>query len=391
MRHCGEKVVSEAVIAHLRCASGGGGGADRVIFNTVRRLQGGVFGQAVLYLVKKGTTVSGLVDPLHRAGVPCQIIPGGRVFDFSQFFWVRRFVLKNRVGILHCHDAKADIYGFLLRLLHPSLKVVSTLHGWTGKTRRGRLYSRLDKAVLKRFDAVIAVSEHTAAIARDYGIRRLWVVHNGIDPDEWCFESPGRSPQDKAPFTVAFVGRISAEKGPLEFVKIAQAIVLKRPASRFVVMGEGPDLPAMKAAVALSGLDGNFDFCGYQPPETLKAAYGAMDVLILPSRCEGLPMAILEAFSRGVCVAAFSVGGIPELITHGHTGLLVSPGDTAGLATQILTLQQDASLSSRLRVNAREAVVTRFGVQSQVGKLEAIYGDILNPTRVKNTTNIVAT
>ena len=364
-------------VAHLRCASGGGGGADRVIFNTVYRLQVGLFSQAVLYLVKPGTDVIGLVEPLRQRGLLCQVMPGRRIFDLGQFLAVRRFVFDHKVRILHCHDAKADIYGFLLRLMHPSLKVISTLHGWTEKTRRGRLYSRLDKTALRRFDAVIAVSDHTAGIARSHGLRHVYLVHNGIDTDEWQPAPSMQSWQPDHPFTIGFVGRISSEKGPMEFVEVARKIFLQHPLTRFVVVGEGPDLPAMKETVVSAGLGNNFDFLGYQPPKALKMAYMSMDALLLSSRREGLPMAVLEACAMGVCVAAFAVGGVPEIIVHGQNGLLAQPGNTDDLATQVLTLKQDVSLSRTIRSNARATVVSRFSVQSQVRQLEAVYADMV--------------
>jgi glycosyltransferase involved in cell wall biosynthesis len=374
-------MIPKTIIAHLRCASGGGGGADRVIYNTVRRLQDGPFGQTVLYLVNEGTDVSGLLDPLRQQGVLCHVMPGRRVFDLRQFLSVRRFVLKHKVRILHCHDAKADIYGFLLRLTYPSLKVISTLHGWTEKTRRGRLYGRLDKTVLRWFDVAIAVSEHTARLAREHGIQRVRVVHNGLDPEEWR-TAPAMEPRPGShPFTIAYVGRISSEKGPLEFVEIARVVILQQPDIRFVVLGEGPDLPAMKTAVEAAGLGENFDFRGYQTQEELKKVYRAVDVLVLPSRREGLPMTILEACSMEVCVAAFSVGGVPEIITHGRNGLLAQPGNIAELAAQILALRQDALLSARLRSNGRATVVNRFSVQAQVRELEAVYADTLRDDR----------
>lgn len=380
----------DKVIAHLRCATGGGGGADRVIVNTVRGLRNGPFRQTVIYLVKAGADVSGLVAPLCQLGLLCQVMPGCRIFDVRQFLAVHRFVSENKVGILHCHDAKADVYGFLLHLIRPSLKVVSTLHGWTEKTRRGMLYSRLDKTVLRRFDAVIAVSEHTARIARENGIHRVCVIHNGIDPELWRPAPSEGARSGGYPFTIAFVGRISMEKGPLEFVNLAREIARRQPDSRFVVIGEGPDLPAMKEAAAAAGLSASFDFRGYMPPETLKSAYPDLDVLALTSRREGLPMTILEACAMGVCVAAYSVGGIPEVIQQGHNGLLAQPGNTAELAGQILSLRGNARLGASLRSNAKAIIGERFSIQAQVRQLEAVYETILNGKPVSDRSGAIS-
>lgn len=378
-------------VTHLRCASGGGGGADRVILNTVPRLQSGRFSQSVLYLSRTESDAAGLVEPLRTQGVPCQVFPGHRVFDLRQFLAVRRFVMEHRVRILHCHDAKADVYGFLLRLMRPSLKVVSTLHGWTEKTRRGRLYSRLDKAMLRRFDAVIAVSGHTAGIAGNNGIHRVTVIHNGIDADLWRPGSPVKAPGSSRPFTIAFIGRLSAEKGPLEFVGLAREVEHRLPGNRFVVIGEGPELAAMKGAAEAAGLGASFDFRGYQDAESLKAAYSGIDVLALPSRREGLPMAVLEACAMGVSVAAYSVGGVPEIIAHGQNGLLAQPGNMGELAGRIVAIRQDEGLGARLGSQARAVIVERFSVQAQVRQLEAVYEAFLNSASRKIRDGAVST
>lgn len=381
---------SALCVVQLRCASGGGGGADRVILNTVPRLQSGRFTQSVIYLARKESDVDGLVEPLRRQGVSCQVLAGCRVFDLPQFLAVRRYVIEHKVRILHCHDAKADLYGFLLRLIRPSLKVLGTLHGWTEKTRRGRLYSRLDKTVLKRFDAVIAVSGHTAGIAESNGIRRVTVIHNGIDPDLWCPPSLEDIRSADAPFTIAFIGRISPEKGPLEFVKLAREIVRQQRDSRFWVLGEGPELPAMKAAAEAAGLGGSFEFRGHQSPETLRSAYRDVDVLALTSLREGLPMAVLEACAMGVCVAAFSVGGVPEIIEHGQNGLLAQPGNIGELAGHILSLRRDTRLCSKLRRQARERIVAQFSVRNQVKQLEAVYAKLLEDGTNKNRDGVMS-
>ena len=373
----------EKNVVHLRCASGGGGGADRVILNTVPRLQAGRFSQSIIYLARKESDVGGLVGPLRRQGLLCQLMPGRRVFDLRQFLAVRRFVIEHKARILHCHDAKADLYGFLLRLVCPSLKVLSTLHGWTEKTRRGKLYSRLDRILLRRFDAVIAVSEHTAGIAGRNGVRRVTVIHNGIDPDLWRPGPPEEGHSSDPPFTIAFVGRLSAEKGTMEFVELAREVVRQQRDSRFWVLGEGTELPAMKDAVDAAGLSCLFEFRGHQSPETLRAVYPCIDVLALPSRREGLPMAVLEACAMGVCVAAFSVGGVPEIITHGYNGLLAQPGNIGELAGHILSLRRDKLLCDKLRRHARESIVEQFSVQNQVRQLEVVYAKLLDGGTLK--------
>jgi len=361
----------------LRHASGGGGGADSVIVDTVGRLDPARFGIKVAYLCGLDDDLSSLLQRLDRAGIGHFRFPGRRVFDAGQFMALAGLVRRERIGVIHTHDPKTDVYGALLGLLFPRLKRICTLHGWIEATKKGSFYAWLDRRAVAGADIVIAVSEHTAAIARKHEIAKVKVARNGIDIADWGPVTADRHarPADERdrPFTIGYVGRLSAEKGTADFVRVARLVLDRKPGCLFMVIGEGPAGPAMQAAVEAHGMTQDFRFAGYLERDELRTAYESMDVLLLTSHTEGLPITVLEAAASGVCVVATRVGGVPELVTHGQNGLLAEAGDAETLSKHVQEVAADPELAERLRSNGRRVVAEEFSIESRVVKIEEIY------------------
>jgi glycosyltransferase involved in cell wall biosynthesis len=210
-----------------------------------------------------------------------------------------------------------------------------TLHG-SGTAGRfsdlelARRRPRLVRAVLRRARTVICVSEALAEAARACGARDVRVIRNGV-------AIPERVRREAEPAEVLFAGRLSPEKGIDELVAATRGMNL-------VVAGDGP----------LRGLVP--DALGFVPHEELGRLYARAAVVVLPSHREGLPLTVLEAMAHGRPVVATAVGGIPELVEDGVTGLLVEPGDVAGLRGALERLLADPVLRRRLGREARRRV-----------------------------------
>jgi glycosyltransferase involved in cell wall biosynthesis len=374
------------MILHLRQTEGGGGGADRVIAGLCGVVDRERFPFHVALLRLKTKDVSPLLREMSERGIPVSEFPGGRVLDLGQLRSLGRFIRDRKVRLLHSHDPKSDLVARLLALFHPGLKTLSTLHGWIGGTRKSDFYVWLDLAALKGFDRVIAVSNRNAEIARRAGVRRVEVVHNGIDTDWWKTDDASDRLCDggASPLTVGFVGRLSREKGPADFVRLAAAILERRPESRFVVAGSGPEEENMKETTRSLGVEGAFRFCGFVDPGALKILYGEMDVLALTSTTEGLPMNALEASAMRVCVAAFGVGGLPEVVEDGRDGILVEYGDIPSLADRIVGLSSDPKTLRAMTGAAREKVEKRFSLRRAVGRIEEVYAELLSSKRPRS-------
>jgi glycosyltransferase involved in cell wall biosynthesis len=211
---------------------------------------------------------------------------------------------------------------------------VITLHGTgsAGPLSDESLAARvpwLVRFLLRPATAVICVSKPLAETMRSIGVERARWIPNGVTVAE-------RRGVATEPF-VLFAGRLSPEKGIADLVAATDGLPL-------VVAGDGPLRKLVPTAL------------GFVPHRELERLYDRAAVVVFPSHREGLPLALLEAMSHGCAIVATDVGGIPQLIEHGRTGLLVRPGDPRLLRSAIVRLLASDSLRERLGGAARDRV-----------------------------------
>ena len=191
--------------------------------------------------------------------------------------------------------------------------------------------ARLARPILKRARVTLAVSHAIAEQARGLGARDVRVVHPGM-------EIPADPGEKVGPTEVLFVGRLSPEKGIEDLMKVADGLNLK-------VVGDGP----LRASVP-NGL-------GYLPRAEVLEHYRRAAVVVCPSRRDGFPLACAEAMAYGCAVVATSVGGLPDMVIDGETGLLVPPRDSVALRAAIDRLVTDPELRRRLAAAARRRII----------------------------------
>ncbi|MGB0671370.1 MAG: glycosyltransferase, partial [Rhodospirillales bacterium] len=233
-------------VLHLRQSAGAGGGADMVLRDQLRGLAGrDSLALAIAYLHKPGHDVSALTAPLADAGLSVHCLAGSAWADRGQVKALSRLIRETGTSVLHSHDPKSDVLAWWLRRRHPGLKLVATLHGWTARGWKGRLYEAIDKRILKSFDVTLAVSSATAARAARGGPRNSRLLANAIDADFWSAgEDSWVAPAGRLP--VIFVGRMSAEKNPLGALEVAALC----PALQVTLVGDGPLLDDVREQVA---------------------------------------------------------------------------------------------------------------------------------------------
>ena len=142
-------------------------------------------------------------------------------------------------------------------------------------------------------------------------------------------------------------------------------------------MGDGPERPHLEALAQTLDLAGRISFAGYQTQTEHFLA--AMDVFALSSRHEGLPLALLEAWSAGLPVVSSSVGGIPQVVRHGHNGLLFDNGDEAGLAALLAHLLDDPAAAANLAAAGRDTVMASYSLERTADRYDAHYRTALTP------------
>lgn len=361
-------------VLHLRSSSGSGGGPEKTIYKTGLLIDKDRFDYRVVYLKKSRAEI----HPAAKDGpFPYAELAGRLPVDPLQLFRLARLVRAWRSDILHSHDQKTDVYAWLLGLCFPRLVLVNTLHGWIAHRRRSNFYSRASICALRRFNAVIAVSSDILSKARSHGIKRCVLIHNAIDTADWDRPAPpdGSVRRDgrNSPFVVGFSGRFSPEKGPLEFLEVAEKLCTESDTYAFALAGQGPLAETLMQSVREKGLEAKVSFLGQLDTAGMMRFYQGLDVLLSPSRTEGLPNSLLEAMAMRVPVVATDVGGVRELINDDTVGLLAQRGDIDRLCRDIRTLEQDRGRAAAIAARGRKRVEEHFSIDARVRKIEELY------------------
>jgi glycosyltransferase involved in cell wall biosynthesis len=370
-------VAEKIPILYVNASFGGGGGADTVVLNTAKLLDRDRFDVVIAYLRKRDRTLEPILERLRALGIEHCELPG-RVFDVGQLSRLKAIMDERKIKIYHSHEFKSNFYGALMKLMRRDAVYVSTAHGWNPTSLKVAAYMRLDKFALRYFDKVIAVSTDIENIAKSYGIKRTMVMLNAVDVDRWKLRSGVESKKSGKPFAVGYVGRLSREKGPLDFLRVGAELAKRvRAPIELVVAGSGPEEGAAKAEAKKLGIGEAVKFLGHVSSDDLLKVYPALDALLLPSYTEGVPMTVLEAASVGVPIVATRVGGVGEVITHEENGLLCEAGDIRAMATSLARLYDDRALAQKFSIEGRKNAEQRFSLQSRMAELEGVYLDLL--------------
>lgn len=289
---------------------------------------------------------------------------------------------EYKPDILCCHGYKADILG-LVATRRTGTAAIAISRGWTGENRRVRVYERLDRMALRLFKKVVCVSEGQARKVKKAGVSpsRIVVIANAVRSyrlrrnKEECRERVAGLFSWRPRFIVGAAGRLSPEKGFPVFIEAARGIVAVNQSVGFLIFGEGPGRTTLDHQIDHAGLGEKFVLAGFR--RKLEDYLPGLDLLVQSSHTEGMPNVVLEAMATGVPVAATEVGGTPELIQDGITGLLVSPGDAGALKANIEKMLGSESLRQDLSRRALERVSTLFTFEKQAQSYHKLFEEIV--------------
>jgi glycosyltransferase involved in cell wall biosynthesis len=273
-------------------------------------------------------------------------------------------VLMRRAApdIVHANSSKAGVLGRLAAAAAGVPIRIFTVHGWAFSASSGLvsvLYRWADRlmAPLTTLTICVAERERTAGLAaRTCIAERTVVIPNAID-----VEAIPQARHDGGPPLVVAVGRLAEPKDAMTLVRALAAVPGRRFAA--LLVGDGPDRPCVEEEVNRLGVADAVALVGTR--DDVPALLAGADVFALSSRSEGAPISILEAMAAGLPVVSSRVGGVPELVVDGETGLLVPPGDPAAMSAALGRLVADADLRRRLGGGGRGRGGRGFWVRRQ--------------------------
>jgi glycosyltransferase involved in cell wall biosynthesis len=332
---------------------------------------------------------SAVAEEMQRRGVNViSIRCNGRV-DKETIRSIREIIRSQQVEVLHCHGYKADIYGYLAAR-RMGLPIVATCHLWTQHDWAIRVYEFLDALVLKSFGAIVAVSDGIAKKARQSGIapQKIRVIDNGIDLRQFGSASPTLAKElrkgDK--LLIGTAGRLVPQKGMQYFLRAAREILNEFPNVLFAIVGDGPERSTLEALSKELGIEKNVTFTGAR--SDMPNVLASLDIFVLASVDEGMPMVLLETLASGRPAIASDVGGVAKLVVPGETGILVRRADVDGLTLSIRSLVINSDLRQRLGRNGRIRIRENFSSQVMTQSYLRLYEDLLGKSAVLSSATL---
>lgn len=340
-----------------------------------------------------------MIPEYEDAGLKVTVVPSlGRRMRRDPLMALRviRFLRDAIAGmepdIIHTHGPRASFFtGLALRGNRRPL-MVATAHGsfsqftagnedeYGGMKRwiRNRQYRYFDSMMSRAADRVIAVCEATRNdLVGELGVPagKVAVIRNGIEEhysnDDVMLAIRREFDCGAGEKLVVFVGRIAFHKGMVFLVEAAKTVLAGAPRTCFVAVGEGPMEDELRRRTSVIPLAGRFTFTGRRNDAVDIIA--ASDLLVLPSLSEGLPLTLLEAAMTGTAMVASDVGGMPEVVIDGETGLLAPARDIGVLARAITRLLADDGEREKMGAAARRLWEKEFTTGMMVDKMEEEY------------------
>ena len=356
-------------------ATGTNGGAQEHLFGLVSRMDKSRYDVSIVAL-----SPGSAVRKLERAGFDVLVIDEHD--DAIAVGALAAHLVDVRADVIHNHMYRAELVGTRAAIAlgevgHRRPYVVSTVHS-------SRIRSDEDRQEVRdlttRMDQLIAVSKMIERKLEDEGRTGapIRLIYNGVDlsrydDQEACCTLPDEYGMEPGSEIVGVVARLEPEKGHPTLLEAWPLVLRSVPDAYLLIVGEGSRRGALEAQARDLRIAHRVVFTGRR--DDVPAVTAALDVAVLPSYREAQGLSILEAMALSRPVVASNVGGIPEMITDGVTGLLVPPHDPAALAAGIVRLLLDHPLADTLGRAGHDLVHDRFCIQLMVNAVEAIYDE----------------
>ena len=291
---------------------------------------------------------------------------------------LRGLAARHGADTVHAHGYKADIYAACAwGRLRPAL--VSTCHTWYDNDLPLRLYGALDRRMLRRFEAVVAVSGEVRdrLLAAHVAPERIELIRNGVamEPFVLAGQQRLRRQAQSGPLRIGLVGRLAPEKGIDTLLGAAARLREGHPEISFEIAGEGAERPHLQQLLRELHLETRVSLWG--GVADMPAFYAGLDLLVSASRQEGLPMALLEGMASGLPVVATRVGAVPQVVREGVTGLLVEPDAPEALAEAMEQLIGSRTLRGSLGQAGQDRIRSEFSAERMTAEYLAVYEQAL--------------
>jgi len=326
-------------------------------------------------------------NQLEAEGVHVYDLAMRRKYDVVRLLDLVRLLRTTPYQIVHTHLFPANWFGAWVSSFVPGTVFVTTEHSVWNRRRRWPVLRLMERFVYSRYRSIIAVSEAVRQQLLQWlpeVASKTVIIPNALpllNHDEIQARHPnnhtslGNLPIRNHNRLVLFIGGLRYPKGVDVLIDALPVMFAKANCDVWIV-GDGPLRLQLETQVEASGLRERVSFLGFR--EDVFDLLRVADVVVMPSRWEGLPMTLLEAMAMGRPVVASAVGGIPELIRHGETGWLVPPEDARALAETLTYVLDNADVARQVGERARGSIGENYAIEVVAQHTLDFYRDLLN-------------
>ena len=369
-------------ILHLR-SSGGMFGAEGVILNLSRELKELGIHSHIICFKNAQDGHEELVEEAHKLDLSAESFVCAGKLDFKAITYIRNIIKEKNIDIVHCHDYKVDFLGFLAALFL-NVKLITTNHLWTSETTALRIYEFCDALLMNVFDKVVGVSDAISKQVCQFNLFKSKVVtiYNGIDLTKYDIHSKHANHNFKKTLgipeqdvIVGAVGRLSVQKGYTYLLEAVKQVLQEFPHMTLVFVGDGVLRESLEKKVKELGIEKKVVFAGIQ--KDMVNIYRNIDVFVMSSIDEGLPLVLLEALAMQKPAIVTDVGAIAKVVKHNKTGLLLESRNVGALKGAMLELLNNKEKAQELACNGRKLIEKNFSSKSMARQYKEVYKGFL--------------
>jgi len=337
------------------------------------------------------TSAHGMLEPEFRGLENAKaffsrflVRPINPVFDILAFIHIYLIYRCHKYDLVHTHSSKAGIIGRWAARLANIPTIIHTAHGWSFNDYQHpivrKFYIFLERITARVTTKIICVSKHDIDTALRYKIaqgEKLTLIKYGIllrkfrgPKTDIQLKKRGLGIANNDP-VIGMVSCLKPQKSPADYVRAAIEIYKEMPAVNFLMVGDGVLRSQCKKILDATTLNGRFIFTGWR--RDVSEILDVLDVVVLTSKWEGMPISIIEALSKGCVVVATDAGGTSELVKDNVTGYIVQPGSYRQVARKVINVLNDRQLFQSVKNRAYSFIDDSFDVSRMVNEIHNLY------------------
>ncbi len=367
------------------------GGAENLLLSMLDKIDKSEFKFIVAYhlptRLKKELGRTKVEQLFKEKGTEVELFATRSKFDLLAIIKLINLIREKNIDIVHAQQPRLDFLGSIAAKL-AGVPVVITRHLSMARFPINRfkrqIYQLFDSLVTARLaDKIITVSKEIASDlikTQRVSPNKIKVIYNGIDPGKFSRQTDEKRSIRKE-FKlgkcqlVGIIARINIQKSHQYFLEAVSYIVKIMPQVKFLIVGDGPLKADMEKLAKKLGIDSWVIFTGYRTD--ISQIISELDIIVLSSLTEGLPVVFLEAMAMSKPVVSFNVGGVSELVIDGQTGILVPLKDSSGLAKAIIKLLKNKEEATGMGMAGWKRLDEKFSLEQMVRGYEEVYVEII--------------